>query len=343
MQNAVGDHELRVLVTGGAGYIGSVFVRELIERGYNVTVLDLMLFGDSSLRDIAREKGVSVVKADVRSYDPSILRGQDAVVDLAAISQPDPQGLIDEKLFYEINYYAPVRTVNLAAKHGVERYIFASTCSVYGFQEKIVDESSSPNPLELYAKTKYMAEKGILNVKGITRTILRLATVYGLSPKMRFDLVVNAMTLTLFKEGRIRVGRPGEQKRPVVHVADVVEAVMKVLKAPKDVVDGEVFNVGSNDQNYRVIDLAYEIFKALGKEPVIEFYGETDTRSYVVDFTKISRIFGFRCRYRVADGAREIYRALEEGAVRDEPWTKVISWWRKLQDEGVVKPLGVPV
>jgi nucleoside-diphosphate-sugar epimerase len=302
-----------------------------------------MLFGDSSLRDIAREKGVSVVKADVRSYDPSILRGQDAVVDLAAISQPDPQGFIGEKLFYEINYYAPVRTANLAAKHGVERYIFASTCSVYGFQEKIVDENSSPNPLEPYAKTKYMAEKGILNVKGITRTILRLATVYGLSPKMRFDLVVNAMTLTLFKEGRIRVGKPGEQKRPVVHVADVAEAIVKVLEAQKDVVDGEVFNVGSNDQNYRIIDLAYEIFEALEREPNIEFYGELDTRSYIVDFTKISRVLGFKCRYRVADGAREVYRALKEGAVRDEPWTKVISWWKKLQDEGVVKPLGVSI
>jgi len=334
---------LRVLITGGAGYIGSVLVKELIKRGYDVTVLDLMLFGDSSLRDVVREKGVSVVKADVRSYDPSILRGHDAVVDLAAISQPDPQGFIDEKLFYEINYYAPVRTANLAAKHDVERYIFTSTCSVYGFQEKIVDESSSPNPLELYAKTKYMAEKGILNVKGITRTILRLATVYGLSPKMRFDLVVNAMTLTLFKEGRIRVGRPGEQKRPVVHVADVAEAVVKVLEAPKDIVGGEVFNVGSNDQNYRVIDLAYEIFKALEREPVIEFYGEIDTRSYVVDFTKISRILGFRCRYRVADGAREVYKALEEGVVRDEPWTKVISWWKKLQDERVVKPLGISI
>jgi nucleoside-diphosphate-sugar epimerase len=339
----VGDHELKVLVTGGAGYIGSVFVRELIKRGYNVTVLDLMLFGDSSLRDIAREKGVSVVKADVRSHDPSILRGQDAVVDLAAISQPDPQGFIDEKLFYEINYYAPVRTANLAAKHGVERYIFTSTCSVYGFQEKIVDESSSPNPLELYAKTKYMAEKGILNVKGITRTILRLATVYGLSPKMRFDLVVNAMTLTLFKEGKIRVGRPGEQKRPVVHVADVVEAIIKVLEAPNDVVDGEIFNVGSNDQNYRIIDLAYEIFKALEREPVIEFYGDPDTRSYIVDFTKINRVLGFRCRYRVADGAREVYKALEEGVVRDEPWTKVIPWWKKLQDERVVKPLGISI
>lgn len=206
-----------------------------------------------------------------------------------------------------------MRTANLATKHGVERYIFASTCSVYGFKNTIVNEGSPPNPLELYAKTKYMAEESILSIKGITKTILRLATVYGLSPKMRFDLVANAMTLTLFKEERIMVGRPGEQKRPVVHVVDVANAIIRVLETSRDVVNGEIFNVGSNDQNYRVIDLAYEIFKALNKEPRIEFYGEPDTRSYIVDFTKISRVLGFSCRYRVADGAREVYKALEEG------------------------------
>jgi len=330
-----------VLVTGGAGYIGSVLVRKLLKRGYNVSILDLMIFGDSGVRDLFGERGVSIVKADVRSYEPLILKGHDAVVDLAAISQPDPQGAIDERLFYEINYLAAVRTARLASKYGVERYVFASSCSVYGFQSAIVSEDSPPNPLELYAKTKYMAEEGILSVKGITRTILRFATVYGLSPKMRFDLVVNAMVLTLFKEGLIRVGKPGEQRRPVVHVSDAADAVIRVLEAPKDSIDGGVFNVGSNDQNYRVIDLAYEIFKALNKEPRIEFYGEPDTRSYVVDFTKISRVLGFNCRYRVADGAREVYRALEEGVISDTPWTRVISWWRRLQEEGIVRPMGV--
>ena len=332
---------MRVLVTGGAGYIGSVLVRKLLEKGYEVAVLDLMLFGDIGVRDVVDRKRVKVVKADVRSYDPAILRNCDAVVDLAAISQPDPLKLIDVKLFYEVNYYVPIRTVNLAAKHGVKRYVFASTCSVYGFHKDIVNENSPPNPLELYAETKHMAEKGIVNTKGITKTILRLATVYGLSPKMRFDLVVNAMVLTLFKEGKIRVGRPGEQRRPVVHIGDVVEAVIRVLEAQKDVVDGEIFNVGSNDQNYKIIDLAYEIFKALDKKPNIEFYGEPDARSYIVDFTKINRVLKFSCRYRVADGAREVYKALEEGVVRDEPWTRVISWWKRLQDEGVVKPIGV--
>jgi len=332
---------MRVLVTGGAGYIGSILSRKLLEKGYDVTVLDLMLFSDIGVRDLVGEKRVNIVKADVRDYDSSILGGHDAIVDLAAISQPDPQRAIDEKLFYEINYFSSVRTANLATKHGVERYIFASTCSVYGFKNTIVNEGSPPNPLELYAKTKYMAEESILSIKGITKTILRLATVYGLSPKMRFDLVANAMTLTLFKEERIMVGRPGEQKRPVVHVVDVANAIIRVLETSRDVVNGEIFNVGSNDQNYRVIDLAYEIFKALNKEPRIEFYGEPDTRSYIVDFTKISRVLGFSCRYRVADGAREVYKALEEGIISDAPWTKVIGWWKKLQDEGVVKPIGV--
>ena len=332
---------MNVLVTGGAGYIGSVLVRKLLEKGYNVCILDTMFFGDAGIRDLIGEKGVKILRADVRNYDPSILRGQDTIVDLAAISQPDPQGVINEKLFYEVNYLAAVRTAKLASKHGVNNYVFTSTCSVYGFQNTVVNENSTPNPLELYSKTKYMAEKYILNIKGLTRTILRLATVYGLSPKMRFDLVVNAMVLTLFREGKIKVGRPGEQKRPVVHVNDVVDAVMRVLEAPKDVVDGEVFNVGSNDQNYSIMKLAHEIFRALDKEPKIEFYGEPDARSYIVDFTKISRLLGFRCRYKVAYGAREVYKALEEGVISDAPWTRVISWWKKLQDEGVVKPIGV--
>jgi nucleoside-diphosphate-sugar epimerase len=329
---------VRIFVTGGAGYIGSVLIKKLLNRGYEVTILDLMLFSDIGVRDLNNK--VRIIREDVRGYDPSVLKGHDVIVDLAAISQPDPQRVINEELFYEINYLAPVRTVKLASKYGVGRYVFASSCSVYGFQDVIVNEDSTPNPLELYAKTKYMAEKEVLNVKGITKTVLRFATVYGLSPKMRFDLVVNAMVLTLFKEGKIKVGRPGTQKRPVVHVDDVADAIISVIEAPNDLVNGEVFNVGSNNQNYRIVDLAYEIFKALNIEPNIEFYGEPDTRSYIVDFTKISKTLKFNCRYGVADGAKEIFKALKEGIISYAPWTKVIDWWKKLQDEGVVRPLG---
>jgi nucleoside-diphosphate-sugar epimerase len=330
---------MRVLVTGGAGYIGSVLVKKLLKKGYDVSILDLMLFGDANVKSLV-ENGANIIRADVRNYDPSMLSGHDVIVDLAAISQPDPQGVISEQLFYEINYLAPVRTAKLASKYKVERYVFASSCSVYGYQDIIVNEGSKPNPIELYAKTKYMAEKDILAISGITRTILRFATVYGLSPKMRFDLVVNAMVLTLFREGKIRVGRPGAQKRPVVHVNDVADAIINVIESPRDIVDREIFNVGSNDQNYSVMDLAHEIFRSLNIEPNIELYGDPDTRSYIVDFTKIGRVLRFSCKHRVADGAREIYEALKEGVVSYAPWTKVIEWWGKLQAEDIIRPLG---
>ncbi len=332
---------MKVFVTGGAGYIGSILVNELLRKGYEVTVLDLMIFGDRGLANIFNEKGLRIIRDDVRSYDPLIISGHDVVIDLAAISQPDPTGKIDERLFHEINYLAAVRTARIASKKDVERYVFASTCSVYGFQDNVVNEESKPNPLEIYAKTKYLAEQEILKLGGLTKTILRLATVYGYSHKMRFDLVVNAMTLSLFKHGKIRVGRPGTQKRPVVHVKDVVNAIIKVLESPKDVINNEIFNVGSNNQNYRIIDLAHKIFNALGKKPVIEYYGEPDTRSYIVDFTKINRVLGFSCKYSVEDGAREIYKALEEGLASDEPWTKVIDWWYEQIRRGFVKPFGI--
>jgi len=334
---------MRIFVTGGAGYIGSILVRELLQKGYEVTVLDLMLFGDKGLEDIIGEKRLKIIEADVRTYSPDLMIGHDVVIDLAAISQPDPLNKIDENIFYEINYLAATRTAKLATKKGAKRYIFTSTCSVYGFQDNVVNETSSPNPLENYAKTKYMAEQEMQKINGLCKTILRLATVYGYSPKMRFDLVVNAMTLTLYKYGKIRVGRPGTQKRPVVHVKDVVNAIIGVLEAPHDIVCNEIFNVGSNEQNYRVLDIAYEIFRALNKEPNIEFYGELDTRSYVVDFSKIKRVLGFTCRYTVADGAREICKALHEGILSYEPWTRVIDWWYELISKGLIKSIGAKV
>lgn len=334
---------LKVFLTGGAGYVGSVLVRRLFEEGYGVTVLDALLFGNDGVEDLFGERGFKVVSEDVRVYNPEHIRGHDVVVDLAAISQPDPAGRIDQKLFYEVNFVAAVRTARLASANGVERLVFTSTCSVYGFRDEPVDEGSPTNPLEVYARSKSMAEQHILGVKGLTKTVLRLATVYGYSPKMRFDLVANAMTLALYKYGKIFVGRPGTQRRPVVHVGDVAEAILKVLEAPKDVVDGEVFNVGSNEQNYTVLDLAREVGSSIVKPYTIEMYGDPDARSYVVKFNKIEDVLKFKCRHTVADGAREVYNALERGLVVDKPSTKVIDWWHKLQSEGVVKPLGVSI
>ncbi len=334
-------HRLRIFITGGAGYIGSVLTRLLLSKGYRVTVADLLLFGDMGIKELVGEKGFKLLKIDVRSIDMDAIRGHDVVIDLAAISQPDPSGKIDQGLFYEMNAVSPVRVASLSMKGCVERYVFASTCSVYGFQDRVVNEDSEPNPIESYAKMKYAAEKRIREIAGKRSVILRIATVYGYSPKMRFDLVVNAMTLSLYKHKKIMVGRPGTQMRPVVHVGDVAEAMHRVIEAPGDIVGGEILNVGSNDQNYRIADLAGEVCKAVTSECRIEYYGDPDTRSYVVDFTKISRLVGFRARYSVADGTREVYRALKNGLISDEPWTRVIDWWSYLHSQGVVKVTGV--
>jgi len=329
---------MRVLVTGGAGYIGSVLIEGLLDRGYNVVCLDKLLFGDVGIKQYVGIGGFKLVVDDTRSFNSEVLNGVDAIVDLAAISQPDPLGHLEEQLFYEINYRGPVRVANLGKKHSVKRYIFASICSVYGFQEGVISEESQQNPLENYAKTKLMAEKEIrsLSSKEFCVTILRLATVYGLSKKMRFDLVVNGMTLSLYKTGVIKVMHPGTQIRPVVHVADVVKAIMNVIEADESKVNGEVFNVGSNSQNYRIYDLAKLVGDSIGKPYRTEWYGEPDTRSYNVDFTKIRRRLDFTTSYTPADGAREIYKALEDGVISDTPETWVISWWRTLKSKGLV-------
>ncbi|MEM4603676.1 MAG: NAD(P)-dependent oxidoreductase [Candidatus Nezhaarchaeales archaeon] len=329
---------MRVLVTGGAGYIGSVLIGALLDRGYNVICLDKLLFGDAGIKQYMGVSGFKLVVDDTRTFNPEVLNGVDAIVDLAAISQPDPLGHLGEHLFYEINYRGPVRVANLGKKRGVKKYVFTSTCSVYGFQEGLISEESQPNPLENYAKTKLMAEKEIrpLSSKEFCVTILRLATVYGLSKKMRFDLVVNGMTLSLYKTGIIKVMCPGSQIRPVVHVADVAKAIINVIEADESRVNGEIFNVGSNNQNYRIYDLAKLIGDSVGKPYRIEWYGESDTRSYNVDFTKIGRRLDFTTSYTPADGAREVYKALEDGAISDTPETHVISWWRTLENEGIV-------
>ena len=326
---------MRVLVTGGAGYIGSVLIEKLLEKGYSITCLDKLFFGDKGIKPYIDMDSFKLIIEDTRTFDPNVLKGIDVVVDLAAISQPDPLGQIRKDLFYEINYAGPCRVATLSMRKGVKKYIIASTCSVYGFQPGLLNEESEPNPLEEYAKTKLMAERAVksLSSKDFCVTILRLATVYGLSKKMRFDLVVNGMTLSLYKSSVINVMKPGTQVRPVVHVRDVTKAIVSVIEADSENVNGEIFNVGSNEQNYSICQLAKIIGDSVGKPYRIEWYGEPDTRSYAVDFTKIKSRLNFSPSYTPSEGSKEIYRALEDGAVIDSPETRVIQWWKYLQDQ----------
>ena len=322
---------MKVLVTGGAGYIGSVMVQMLLDEGFDVVVLDRFFFGKETLKDVDGHPRLTLVKDDIRWFDPSLMKGVDAVIDLAALSN-DPSGELDPKITMEINYKGRVRVARLAKKHGAEKYIFASTCSVYGFQEGIVNENSPTNPLTTYARSAILAEQDIMPLgdSEFSVTFLRQATVYGLSPRMRFDLVINAMVLYLWKERKLRIMRDGKQWRPFVHIKDTSRAFIKVLEADNDMVNKQIFNVGSNNQNYQILPLAQMLADALGMELQYEWYGDPDKRSYRVDFSKIKEVLGFKPKYTPKDAAKEIYQALDEGRIKDDIKTRTVQWYKYL-------------
>ena len=321
---------MKVLVTGGAGYIGSILSRLLIEKGYDVTCLDRFFFGTDPIRDIMDK--IKMIKDDVRWFKPEILKGIDAVFDLASLSN-DPSGELDPQKTLEINYKGRVRVAKLSKKHGVARYVLASTCSVYGFQEGILTEESKLNPLTTYAKANALAEKEILPLasKSFTVTALRQATVYGFSPRMRFDLAINGMVLGFFKNGKIPIMRDGKQWRPFIHIKDTSNAFITVLEADQDLVNNQIFNVGSNEQNVQIFDLAKLVAESINLPFNYEWYGSPDTRSYRVNFNKIKETLNFKPQYTPKHGAKEVFDALKEGKLNaDDPRTITVKWYKHL-------------
>jgi nucleoside-diphosphate-sugar epimerase len=321
---------MRVLVTGGAGYIGSILSRVLLDKGYDVTCLDRLFFGTDSTKEIAER--ITLVKDDIRWFEPSILKGVDAVFDLASLSN-DPSGELDPQKTMEINHKGRARVAALSKKHGVKRYILASTCSVYGFQEGILTEESSLNPLTTYARANMLAEKEILPLadKHFTVTALRQATVYGFSPRMRFDLAINGMVLGFYKNGKIPIMKDGKQWRPFVHVRDTSNAFIKVLESAPELVNGQIFNVSSNEQNVQVFDLAKLVAESINLPFTYEWYGTPDKRSYKVSFDKIKRTLNYKPIYTPREGAKEVYTALKEGRLNaDDPRTITVKWYAHL-------------
>jgi nucleoside-diphosphate-sugar epimerase len=321
---------MQVLVTGGAGYIGSTLIRLLLQKGYQVTCLDRFFFGKESLEDIKDQ--IKLVKDDIRSFKPEILNGIDAVLDLASLSN-DPSGELDPQKTMEINYKGRVRVAKLSKKQGVSRYILASTCSVYGFKEGLLNEETPPNPLTTYAKANVLAGNEILPLgdKSFTATVLRQATVYGLSYRMRFDLAVNGMTLGFFKNKKIPIMRDGRQWRPFIHVKDTSRAFIKVIDSEPDLVNKEIFNVGSITQNIQIFNLARMVAESMDLPFNYEMYGDPDKRSYKVDFNKIHKTLGFSTDYTPRDGAREIFNALKNSKVDpDDPKTITVKWYKNL-------------
>ncbi len=326
---------MKVFVTGAGGYIGSVLVPMLLESGHEVVAVDRFLFGREVLPEGA--EGLTVVEEDVRRLEPVHLEGADAVVDLAALSN-DPAGELDPEKTWEVNHRARVRVAGMAKQRGVRRYILPSSCSVYGYQDGLLDESSGVNPLTTYAKANFRAERDVLPMADgrFCVVVIRQATVYGYSPRMRFDLAINGMVRGFFRNGRIPILRDGTQWRPFVHVRDTCRAMLTLLEAPEELVNGEVFNVGSDDQNVQIMPLARRVAEALGVPFEYEWYGLPDHRSYRVSFRKIAERLGYRTSHTVEDGAREVYQALQEGRVDpDDPRTITVGWYKHLMEKGV--------
>lgn len=319
----------KIVITGGAGYIGSVLAGQAIAQGYEVHVIDRFFFGNQGLDKI----GARLHHHDSRTFPAEILKDTYAVFDLAAISN-DPAGELNPTLTMDVNYRARRRLQELCVEEKVERYVLASSCSVYGFKSEIVDEKSEVNPLTTYAEANILSENSAFDLGGsvTTFTALRQATVFGLSRRMRFDLAVNAMTLNLWRHGSLKLLRNGEQWRPMVHVKDTSRAFMQVIQAPVELVSNQVFNTGSDSQNYQILHIANEIARLMGTPLSIEWYGDPDIRSYRVSFEKIKKAIGFETQFGLDEAVNEITAALKSGFVKDEPRTRTLEWYQNLFD-----------
>jgi nucleoside-diphosphate-sugar epimerase len=324
---------MKVMVTGGAGYIGRVLVPKLLERGYDVTVLDRLFLNYDDVEKEYSDLGVKLIKNDTRFFDPNALKGIDAVVDLAALSN-DPVGDLDQLRTWDINYIGRVRVARLAKKIGIEKYVLTSSCSVYGFLENIADENTPTNPLTTYAEANVAVERDNLLLKDekFTPTALRLSTAFGYSKKMRLDIAINAMTYYAFHTGKVRLMRDGNQFRPFVHVNDISEAIIRTMESDKDLVSGKTYNIGADELNVKLRDLAEIVKKNVGIQSEIEWYGDPDVRSYKVSFAKSLKELDFKAKTSIEDGVREILEKLKSGELKDCLQMHTVNYYKSILD-----------
>ena len=321
---------MKILITGGAGYVGSVVIPQLIEDGHHVKCLDRFFFGDEYLSQSKFINKLELIRDDIRWFKPNILEDVDVVLDLAAISN-DPAGDLNPEKTYEINHKGRARVAKLSKENGVKRYVLASSASIYGQQSNIANENSEAKPLTVYSKANRNAEIDnlSLNDENFTVTILRFSSVYGNSARMRFDTAVNCMVLDLFKNKKISV-RGKLNKRPFIHIKDVVRAYQSIINAPKEKICGQIFNVGSEEQNFEMGKLAQEIVKASSIDCDIELNDTNDHRSYFASFQKIRESIGYSTKHTVSEGVIEMYDALTSGKLTDDIKTKTVEWYKKL-------------
>ena len=314
---------MKVLVTGGAGYIGSVLVRQLLQNQFKVRVIDSLKFGGDALFDVMLHPDFEFMKGDVRNESDvdKALEDIDAVVHLAAIVG-DPACKKFSEEANETNWNASVQLFKKAEKAGVKRFVFASTCSNYGKMENaddFVTENSELRPVSLYAELKVKFEKFLLEENKnspMCSTSLRFSTVYGFSPRVRFDLTVNEFTRNAVVHGEQEIW--GAQFwRPYCHVDDLARSVVLVLKSDEEKVRANVFNVGNTDENYQKGMIIKEVCKVVDGVKVNYVESNEDPRDYRVNFDKITNELGYKITKTVPDGVREIYKLVKTGIIAD--------------------------
>lgn len=333
----------KVLVAGAGGYIGVPLCKKLLERGHCLIALDRFFFGKNRVGNLVQNPNAAIVVEDIRDFDPKILSEVDVVVDLAGLSN-DASAEISPELTRSINCDGGMRLARLAKKAGVRRYVYSSSASVYGqgVRERLT-ENDECRPQSLYAESKLRVEALLSELAdpGFETVILRNATVFGLAPRMRFDLAVNIMTLRAWKERVIYIMGSGEQWRPFIHINDVIGALLLGVEEDAARVAGETFNVGSDDMNYQIRHLPQFVLDVIPHVTVHRIPDDPDRRSYNLSFAKIKQRLGFEPSVRVHEGIVEIKQALERGEIAGEdPTSYTLQWYQSLLEwENRVKEL----
>ena len=330
----------RLLITGHNGYVGSVMAPHLSRAGYDVVGLDTGFFRQCTF--VPDETEIPVVRKDIRDLEPSNLEGFDAVIHLAALSN-DPIGNLDAGWTDDINFKASVRLAELARAGGVRRFLFSSSCIMYGMADAaVVTEDSPLAPQTEYARSKVKSEQALSGLArdGFSPVLLRNGTIYGVSPRMRFDTVFNDLVGSAVTTGKVVIYSDGKPWRPVLHVKDVARAFEAVLKAPTAAVHNQAFNVGANNLNHQVIELAEIVVRTVpGSRLEVLAQPGADQRTYKTDFSKFARLIpGFEFKWNPPTGAQELYAAFKTvGLVRDtfvdKRFTR-LKWLRHLLDTG---------
>jgi nucleoside-diphosphate-sugar epimerase len=298
---------MKVLVTGTDGYLGCLLPPELVRDGHQVLGVDTGYYKHGWLYNGLDCTPFTLAK-DIRNLTAEDLQGVDAIVHMAELSN-DPLGQLSPTITYEINHQGSVHLATLAKRVGIERFVYMSSCSVYGVAEGEVDETSPVNPQTAYAECKTLVERDLSRMAddNFSPTFMRNATAFGASPRMRFDIVLNNLAGLSWTTGKIAMVSDGTPWRPLVHALDIGQAIRRVLAAPRDLVHNEVFNVGSSEQNYRVREIAEIVGDIFGGEVT---FGESggDNRSYRVSFEKITnKLPGFECAWDAVSGAKQLH------------------------------------